>query len=333
MDKGMESFGAALRRLRLGAGLSQPQLANLVPISQTSLSRYENEKQAVDPIVARRLDELLHADGELLAALPEMATDVLTSDDRARIRHGIAYPSRVDAATVTALADVLAAQRRLDDTLGPALILPATLEQHATVTEMLRHAEGPHRDELAAVVAQYTQVAGWLRAELRHDQEAVRLLADAEQLSDEIGSGELAAQAANFRGWLARQQGLPLAVVRWFLAAHHTPGAHPAQRVGDAAQAAQGYAMLGQRDDARRLLDVAGDLIDVAERELPPDTAYWLTPTFHRLNIGLAHLALDEPADAAEHLAAGLAGLPEEQAQAEWAGEYRAALERARGAA
>lgn len=329
----METFGSALRRLRQDAGLSQPALAKLVPISQTSLSRYEHDKQTADPTVAQRLDELLHADGQLLAAMPAMATDVLTPDDRARIRHGIRYPSRIDAQTVTALAEVLAAQRRLDDTLGPALILPATLEQLDTVTDMLRHVAGPHRDELAALVAQYTQVAGWLRAELRHDQEAVRLLADAEQLSDEIGSGELAAQAANFRGWLARQQGLPLGVVRWFLAAHHTPGAHPAQRVGDAAQAAQGLATLGQRDEARRLLDVASGLLDKARRETPPDTAYWLTGEFHRLNIGLAHLALDEPVDAADHLAAGIAGLPEEQAQADWAVEYQEALDTARGAA
>jgi transcriptional regulator with XRE-family HTH domain len=328
----MESFGAKLRRLRRAAGLSQPRLAKLVPISQTSLSRYEHDKQAVDPIVADRLDELLNAGGQLRGSLPERATDVLTSDDRSRIRHSLRYPSRVDAATVTALAEVLAAQRRLDDTLGPALILRATLEQQVTVTGMLRHAEGPHRDALAAVVAQYAQFEGWLHAELRHDRAAVRLLGDAERLADELGDGELAAQAANFRGWLARQQGSPLAVVRWFLAAHHTPGAHPAQRLGDAAQAAQGYATLGERDEARRLLGVAVDLIEVADRELPPDTAYWLTPTYHRLNIGLAHLALDEHNPAAAHLSAGLASLPAEQAGAEWTREYQAALSVAREA-
>jgi transcriptional regulator with XRE-family HTH domain len=328
----METFGARLRRYRRAAGLSQAQLAKLVPISLTSLSRYEHDKQAVDPVVADRLDDLLKADGHLRASVPERATDLLTSDDRARLRHSLRYPSRVDAPSVAALANVLAAQRRLDDTLGPALVLPSTLEQHSMVVEMLRNAEGPHRDALAVVAAEYTQVAGWLHAELRHDQDAVRLLGDAEELADEIGDGELAAQATNFRGWLARQQGLPIAVVRWFLAAHRTPGAHPAQRVGDAAQAAQGYAMLDERDEARRLLDVATALLDGAERELPPDTAYWLTPTFHRLNIGLAHLALDEHDTAAEHLAAGIAGLPTDQAGAEWAREYRTALETAREA-
>ncbi|WP_141999957.1 helix-turn-helix transcriptional regulator [Amycolatopsis cihanbeyliensis] len=36
-----EGFGQALRRLRQAAGLSQPELARRVPISQSSLSRYE----------------------------------------------------------------------------------------------------------------------------------------------------------------------------------------------------------------------------------------------------------------------------------------------------
>lgn len=118
--------------------------------------------------------------------------------------------------------------------------------------------------------------------------------------------------------------------MRWFLTEFQTPGAHIAQRVGAAAQAAQGYGMLGERDEALRLLDTAGDLIDQAAREEPPATAYWLTPTFHHLNIGLAHLALADYAAAADHLVTRLDGLPEDQQSAEWTGEYRAALESAR---
>jgi hypothetical protein len=264
--------------------------------------------------------------------LPPAGTDTLTSDDRARIAHSLAHPSRVDGATVTALADVLASQRRLDDMLGPTALIPATTAQVALVTGLLKSARGPHRDALTTVAAEYVQFAGWLHAEARQDDEAVRLLTDAEDLADAAGDGALAAQAANFRGYLARQQRNPRGVVRWFLTAHHTPGAHPAQQLGDAAQAAQGFATLGKRDTARRLLDIAGGLIDAASRDQPPGTAYWLTPTFHRLNIGLAHLALGDHADAADHIAAGLNGLPEDQASAEWVIEYQQALSTAKQA-
>jgi transcriptional regulator with XRE-family HTH domain len=324
-----ETFGAALRRWREAAGMSQPELARRVPVSQSSLSRYESGRQAVDQLMAARLDNLLGADGELRALLPKPTADVLDADQRDRIAYSVKHPARIDAAAISALADSLAAQRRLDDVLGPEPIIPATLAQTAVVTALLRDARGPVRQELTEVAAEYVQFAGWLHAETRRDREAVRLLADAEDLADEADNGTLQAQAANFRGYLARQQARPRAVVRWFLTAHHAPGASAAQRVGDAAQAAQGYAVLGEADTARRLLDTAGSLLDTAAKEEPPGTAYWLRGDFHRLNIGLAHLALGENGEAADHLAAGLSGLPEDQQAAAWATEYQHAFEAA----
>ncbi|GAA1229631.1 hypothetical protein GCM10009676_10310 [Prauserella halophila] len=329
-----ETFGQRLRRLRAAAGLSQSRLARLVPISQSSLSRYESDTQAVDDErIAARLDELVGAGGTLRALLhPSAAGLVLSDEDRARIAHHAEHPSRIDGGTVSALADLLAAQRRLDDTLGPEIILPASLAQMDTVRALLPAARGPHRDALAEVAAEYVQFAGWLHAESRGDERAVELLGQAELLADEAGSGILAAQAANFRGYVARQRGNPRGVVRWFLAEHHTPGAHIAQRVGAAAQAAHGYAQLGERDEALRLMDTAGRLLDEAAREEPPRTAYWLTPTFHRLNFGLTHLALADHATAADHFAAGFGGLPADQLDAEWTAEYRHAWNAAENA-
>lgn len=78
-------------------------------------------------------------------------------------------------------------------------------------------------------------------------------------------------------------------------------------------QAAHGYALLGENADARRLLREAEALESRAVRRLPPDTAYWLTPDFRRMNIGLALIALSENAAAAEHIAAGLSSLPPDQ--------------------
>ncbi|QWF81119.1 helix-turn-helix transcriptional regulator [Amycolatopsis sp. CA-230715] len=323
-----ETFGEMLRRLRLEAGLSQVALARKVHLSQSRISRYEKGEPGADPITAARLDTVLGADGVLRALLPEREP-TLNADQRERLAYSVKHPERIDRAAVDAFAQSLAAQRRLDDVLGAELLIAPTLSQTAVVKRLLRDARGVSREALAPVAAEYVQFAGWLHAEARRDADAVRLLTEAEELADEAENGTLAAQAANFKGYLARQQGRPRAIVRWFLAAHHTPGAHASQRIGDAAQAAQGYAQLGERDEALRLLDGAGDLLDDAGRDAPPGTAYWLTPTFHRLNIGLAHLALGEHGDAADHLAAGLAGLPEDQQQAEWVVEYQHAHEAA----
>lgn len=324
-----ETFGEALRRLRARARLSQTALAHRVHISQATLSRYESGLLAGDEATAELLDAVLGADGELLASWSPLDTGPLNSDQRDAIAHSVRNPSRIGPAAVQALADSLAAQRRLDDVLGPEPLLAAAVVQADMVTSILREASGTVRQQLAAVASEHAQFAGWLHAEARHDGEAVRLLGDAEDLADEADDGTLAAQAANFRGYIARQQARPRAMVRWFLAAYGTPGAHVSQRIGDAVQAAQGYARLGERDTALRLLDDADALTDDAE---PPGTAYWLTPTFHRLNSGLAHAALGDYDVAVDHLQTGLGNLPDDQQAAEWTGEYRDGLESARAA-
>ncbi|MFL6145716.1 MAG: helix-turn-helix transcriptional regulator [Labedaea sp.] len=327
-----DTFGDALRRLREQAGLSQPGLARQVPISQSSVSRYESGLQAPDEVTAARLDEILGARGELLQLLTEFDVGPLNADERERIAYSVRFPSRIDAATIDALAESLAAQRRLDDVIGPEPLIPASLAQMAMVTRVLREVDGPHRLDLTKVASEHVQFAGWLHAEARRDAEAVRLLTDAEDLADEADDGTLAAQAANFKGYLARQQGRPRAMVRWFLNAFHAPGAHVSQRIGDAIQAAQGYARLNERERALQLLDTADGMLDEAVHEEPPGTAYWLTPTFHRLNSGLAHLALGDYANAVDHLRTGLANLPDGQQGAEWTNEFREGMEQANAA-
>lgn len=325
-----ETFGQALRRLRLAAGLSQPALARKVHVDQGNLSRYENDRQSPAPSVVHHLDDVLGADEQLrLLASGNTAPDVLTPDDRERVGRVFEHPHWLDGGTVTALADVLASQRRLDDVLGPEPLITATLAQMSMVSNLARQASGPHRAALAEVAAEWVQFAGWLHAEARQDQEALRLLAEAEHAADEVGNGVLAAQAANFRGYVARQEENWRGVARWFLTEHHTPGASIHQRVGAAAQAAHGVGRLGDPDGARRLLDIADGLLEESGRHPAPRTAYWLSPTFHRLNLGLAHLALTSYDTAADHLGTGLDGLPADQHGAAWTGEYRQSLEQA----
>ncbi|MEV7548158.1 helix-turn-helix transcriptional regulator [Amycolatopsis sp. NPDC089917] len=328
----VETFGNTLLRLRKDRGLSQAKLAAQVPVHTSNVSRYESGLQHPEEHVAARLDTVLNANGELLASWTPIDTGPLTADQRERIAYSRRYPGRIDEDAITALAESLAAQRRLDDVLGPIPLIPSAVAQASMVTDILEEVNGPRREALASVASEYVQFAGWLRAEARHDEEAVRLLFEAEELADEAKDGILAAQAINFRGYLARQQDKPRAMARVFLTAYLTPGAHIAQRIGDGIQAAQGYAKIGSRDEALRLLDTADGMIDEAARDEPPATAYWLTPTFHRLNSGLAHLALGDYAAAADHLQTGLGNLPKDQQGATWTNEYRDGLTEAQAA-
>lgn len=313
-------FGRRVSAALKARGLSLRAASRIMNYDPSYLSRVIKGTQTPSPEYAAALDQLLGAEGTLVDLAASM-----TEDDRERIHQNLAEPTRLDAKGVRALAGVLAAQRRLDDAWGPVINIAATEAQMDTVKVMLRQARGPHRAALTDVVAEYVQFGGWLHASARNDARALSLLIEAEDLAKEADSGPLKAQVANFRGYVARQQGRPAGTAKWFEIAYNTPGAHVSQRMGDAAQAAQGYALIGQRDRAKELLHAAEDLSDAASDQ-PPGTAYWLTPEFQRLNLGLARMSLGEYSDAADHLRSGLAGLPADQQVSAWSQEYRDAL-------
>lgn len=189
---------------------------------------------------------------------------------------------------------------------------------------MLREASGPLRDELGRIVAEWTTFAGWLHAATRQDSRALALFDLAEELADDVGYGTGAALATSFRGYVARQQDRPRAVIRAASAALATPGVHRTQKTFDTLQAAQGYASLGDREQVRRLLDDAADLAQDAGN--PPPPVYWYSGPFFRLNIGMVQLGIGEYRDAAVMLGEGLAGMPADQRGAEWVREYEQAL-------
>src|SRR5690606_6468654 len=129
----MTDFAARARAAMQEQGLSVREAARRLNYDHAFLSRVLNGKQRPSAQLAQGLDDLVGAEG----ALTTLAA-TLTSDDRERIARSVAAPSRIDAATVHALADVLAAQRRLEDAVGPAVMLPATVAQLDTVAALAR---------------------------------------------------------------------------------------------------------------------------------------------------------------------------------------------------
>jgi len=318
-------FPGRLRRLRQSRGLSLRDLARVTYFSKSMLSELENGHKSPSVETAQHLDRALEAGGEL-AAMVIAAPIVTTPDDDARVDYVLGHPTQLDGPAVEALAALLAAQRRLDDATGAHVLLPWVTPQWTEVQRLARDGRGAHTGALYVVAAEWTQFAGWLAAEARQDADAVRLLTQAAEQADDIGDGVLAAQVENFRGYLERQRGNPRGIVRHFMAAYVTPGANVLQRIGDAVQAAHGFALLGDRHGAERMLAEASDLAEAADDATPPAIAYWLSPTFSRMGIGLAHLALGNHYEAEQNLRAGLDGLPADQRSAEWTQEYRDAL-------
>lgn len=324
-------FGLRLRELREGRGLSLREAAPVLNLSKSQISEYENGRRRPSAGMAAHIDRALDAGGALAALVVE---DDDGGEEAERVAHAASTPRLIDAATVAHLAERLARSRHLDDMIDATMLLPTVESDLDMVQRVAREARGPHAERLHLVVAEWTQFAGWMNAQVRRDARAASLLETAARDALALGAADLSSQAHNFRGALERWRDNPRGIVRHFMDAHDTPGASDLQRVDAAVQAAQGLGMLGDHRTATRLLQAAEELTTAADgRADSTPTAYWLTPAWLRLPLGLAHLGLGNHAAAADSLRAGLENLPDGWQNADWSAEYRQALDQAEEAA
>lgn len=314
-------FPAKLRELRRQRGWSLADLARH-SVGKSTVSDLENGRKKPSLDMVAHLDRVLDAGGALSGLVS--AAPAVADEDQGRVQHAIARPQRLDSSAVEAFARLLASQRRLDDAVAAHLLLPGITPQWQVVHQVARDARGPHANGLRTVAAEWTQFVGWLHAEARLDTPARKLLEQARVEAAELDSGELVAQAIDFRGWLARQRGEHLTAARAYEAMVATPGTSVPQRVIGMTHAGYSLGRSGQIGDAERMLAGAQDLAE--EVQDPPSTAYWLSPAFMRLGLGMALAGLGDRPAAAEQLRAGLDGLPADWVAAEWATEYREAL-------
>jgi tetratricopeptide (TPR) repeat protein len=251
-------------------------------------------------------------------------------DEQARVRHVLGDPSHLDVATVNYLTQGLYSNRHAEDSLGPDIMLGPMSAQLETLKELLRQATEPNKPALLHLVANWTTFIGWLHTALHDYRRADEVFAEAEEMSDELGDGILASTATSYRGYVALLQGRHRAAIRATSAALATPGAHSTQLAYDTLQAAQAYAGLGDMQEAKNLLHRASDLVTSAGD--PPESLYWYTEPFLRMNIGLTQHAVGMHRDAVDSLTTGIAGLPADQQNAEWLDEYQEALNYAEAA-
>jgi transcriptional regulator with XRE-family HTH domain len=239
------------------------------------------------------------------------------NDEDARIDHAQACPVRLDRAAVDALAEALAAQRRADDVVGPAPLLAGAEAHRVTLLDMLKEARGPHRDALAAVVAEHSAFLGWLLIQVGSDR-ALTLCREAQQLSTEIGNGPVRSFALNLESNHWRGKDDLRRSIEALRAVVATDGIHPTQKASNLARLAEEIARVGDKADARRALREAAALGERAASIEPDPSAYWQSGDYQRLVEGRAHEALGDDRAAREHIKAGLSGLPPEWLSAPW---------------
>ncbi len=165
----MTAFGDELRRLLAERGVPLREAARRAHCDSGYLSKLaRGDRPPPGAALAAELDRVLRADGALVDAAADARLDGIPGpEDRERLHMPAGNHAAMDAAAVDALAAVLAVQRRAEDALGSAAVLPAVIAQLRAITPMVTEARGPVRPAVVDVAGQWAQYAGWLHASQR----------------------------------------------------------------------------------------------------------------------------------------------------------------------
>jgi transcriptional regulator with XRE-family HTH domain/tetratricopeptide (TPR) repeat protein len=205
-----ETFGAAVRRLRVQRGMSLRELARQVHVDPGHLSRIEADKRAATGPIGDAIDQALHADGTLLARIGQapgsryvLGTAWRRSDAEAlasalvqhridpgcavRLAHDwmITEPPqvyevragrRVGDSAVRQVEQRLRQLRVLDDHVGGAETYPLLDTEVAATAALIRDASYTERvgRRLLGVLAELCQLAGWVSSDAGRHAEAQR---------------------------------------------------------------------------------------------------------------------------------------------------------------
>jgi transcriptional regulator with XRE-family HTH domain len=341
---GRARFAEQVATLREQAGLSLAEVAAAAHVARGYVHHIEHGRRWPTQGVVQALDNALDAGGALLAAwevadvLPRAATVPVDPEDRQRVALAARHPRRVDAATVGALAGVLAATRRLEDQIGSAAVLPGVCAHRRLAYCLLAEARGPVRDRVGALAGELHQYLGWLLAETGHPEQAQRELDAALALGVEFDDPDLASLALSFKGHLAWMLDDPQAVIALSRAAGRDQRVFVAQHAYNAYQEARGWAMAGEPAEVDRALRHADGLAEraVARQADAPPNMYWYGSGFFTLQRGLTWHTLKDPrvaARAATELVNGRHELPDAERDSEWVAIFTVAAAEAYTAA
>lgn len=309
-------FGPELRRLRQEAGLSLRELSGPALSSKSQILDLETGRRQPTMETAAALDHALDAGGRLAALVRPAGPPAETAD---RIDYVTVHPRRVDPATLDALTDLLAAQRRLEDSIGPVAILGPVRAQLDLVSSLVAEAGGNLRPRLVDLGSQWAQFAGWLLAASGRSTEAGRQYGRALEWATEVDRRDMIGTALSMRGhlaWMAHRPG-PLVGLSNAARRHATS---PGVQALAAQQEARGHALAGQASEVDPLLDLAEDLADAAD-DNRPEWIYFYGPRYLTMQRGLAYRLLGRHADAVDALAASLGARPY-GGWPEWVGPY-----------
>lgn len=291
-------FAVELARLRRERGLSLRTLAGQVYQGKTLLHELETGQARPSADIAARLDDVLQAGGALAALVQD--APLLDTD---RLAYVADHPRRVDVAAIVALDQLLAGQRRMEDSVGSVAVVAPVRAQLDLITALLGDARDALRPRLVSVAAQWAQFAGWLGIATGDPTGARTWLHQALTWSTEADDRDLTATIVSFQGYLAETQGRTGDAIGLSRAARRDERVYAGLRAYCAGQEARTLAAVGApRAEVLSRLAEAADLA-THPSAAPPPWGYWYTPDFFRVQQGIVRQQLGDSDRAVELLA------------------------------
>jgi hypothetical protein len=259
----MDEFGDIVRRFMEERGVSSIRgLARLIGRSDSYTGRVISGERPRNVDLARRVDDVLGAGGEITAAASRQAPPP-------------AEEVHVPQELIDYFASQLTAHYEADRYAGPGTFIPVAQAQHKVAAEYAGKAKGTDRAALEAAAAGFAGLLGWLYQDAGKMAESARwhgLMADHAQRS---GDEQLAAFAAQATAFMRADMGDAAAVLD--LTGEALAGRSrlaPKVVIHLLQQRAHGLTLAGgDGDEALRLLDEAEGFMGEADDGRPWGTA------------------------------------------------------------
>jgi transcriptional regulator with XRE-family HTH domain len=265
------SFPERLRTFRTERGLSYRALGAVAAYSHTLLWEIETGRKQPTTDLAARLDDVLATGGVLSRLITVPASaGPLTPEDEARLAYLNRHPGRVDAEAVGVLAVMLAEQRRTEDAVGSGPLIGPVTDELGRIMEVVRETSGPIRPQVVDLAAQWAQFAGWLNTSAGRPGVAELWFDRAIGLAIEANNRDLTSTVLSFKGHLAWTYGDVGPMVGLTAAAREISGVYPGEMAYDALQAARGHAVAGDRRRVESDVALSRDLEALAREYQDP---------------------------------------------------------------
>lgn len=343
----MEAFGAAVRRLREGRGVSLRALAAVANIDPGNLSRIENGRRGSLPTrpIIKALDDKLQAGGELLAHLEggpwildgglwkpadsdRLAAELLVRKPSAENAGNLAHlwlisePPQVTAAQAgrrvgigeVRLVEARVRQlRELDDFLGGGdtyALVTGELAATATTLATCSYTEAVGKRLLVAL-GELCQLAGWTLSDAGHYARAERTYLLGVSAAHAGGDRAVAANNLSSLAYQEANVGDPAKAVTLAKSAYAGARHHatPKTRALLGERIAWSAARARDAQGAERALSaVEADYVGPTAADGEPSWLYWLTPEEVEVMAGRVWTELERPLRAVPILERAIAG-------------------------